>query len=660
MRDGGAQRLVARYGSYELRGLVRRDACVAEYDAVALPSDQSDGGWPVTVKTLKLDGVRDQGIAADFIRDAERWLSLRHLNVRALVDFGQTDDMLYVCSEPFAGRSSAELTPAGFDGSVVRPWSLYVAQIMAEACRAVEVAYSGSGRPNGSLVHGGISPHAILIGNDGVVRLDDFAFARAEARVRSTLSRDVQRTLPYLAPEQLGRSHALTRQVDVWSLGVCMWEMLAGRSLFLGNNDAATLLALTVGAVPRPSESNPSAPPELDAIAQRCIVRNPRERYWSAGAMEADLRAFIAGRGDPIDALELAALVRERAGFDPTLVASQGSPGSARSPTGQRRQATAHNIESVPQRRRYGIAIGFLGTLLVAVTVAGVWLWQRRPSGAVLPSYEASRASLRVAGNHGGAGAATAPGSADPGDSAEAPQMAGAGQVAAADGEPSTREEDATELSAEDGSRSEKQSRPSHPSHSSRSRSRRASEETAPEDDQEVEIVAAGPARAEEERTVTAGASPSPSPSPSAVAPAPVPAPVLAPALPVREAPPGPALPAVGDTAARGAKSSISGVTVEGGVPRAAIQRALERAVPGFRNCYLGASTRLGRSPAESVFVHLVIDESNQAKVTKLGPASLAGMDDCIRQVATRIKSQTPPDVGGVRVTFEIRFAPIR
>ncbi len=82
--------------------------------------------------------------------------------------------------------------------------------------------------------------------------------------------------------------------------------MLTGRSLFLGDSDAATLLALTVGAVPAPSESDPNVPPELDAIAQRCIARNPRERYPSASVMEADLRAFITRQGSAIEAFELA------------------------------------------------------------------------------------------------------------------------------------------------------------------------------------------------------------------------------------------------------------------------------------------------------------------------------------------------------------------
>lgn len=666
MLDSSTQRLIGQYGSYDLQGLVWRDALVAEYDAISLPSAER-GGRRLTVKLLKSTAIHHEGIAEDFLRDAERWLSLTSANVRALVDFGCAEDMLYVCSEPFAGRTASELTPAGLEESVARPWSLYVAHIMAEACRAAETAYHGSGSQSGLLVHGGISPHTILIDDDGVVRLDDFAFARAHARVRNTASRDTARTLPYLAPEQLGHAPALTRQVDVWSLGVCMWEMLTGRSLFLGDSDAATLLALTVGTVPAPSASNPSVPPELDVIAQRCIARNPSERYLSAGMMEADLRAFIMSRGDAIEAFELAALVRERDSLDLRAVGAHGSPGPFQSLAGYRRNSTVTNMESAsgraPGRRRHTVAIGLLSALLVMVTMAGVWIWQERPSRATLPRYEASRSSLRVAGDHGAAGAAT-PDSKDPGASAEARSRAGAGQIPTTRDDEASAANDAPDLGASaeaapadteevtgDRSRSERRSR-----RSSRSgRSRRGGDDER----REGAEIAAAPAQAEETRASAPGPA---APSTGTVTPAPAPAPAIARKLPVREAPPEPARrPTPTDaTAARAAKASIAGVNVQGGVPRAAIQRALDRAVPNFRNCYLNASTKLGRSPAGAVSVHLVIDESNQAKVTKIGSAPLSGMEDCIRHAAARVKSQTPPDVGGVRVTFEIRFAPVR
>lgn len=673
MSDISTQRLRARYGSYDIAGMVGRDSCVTEYDAVAVTEAGSEAGsgagvtvgLPVALKVLQADAVREQALVDDFLRDAERWLQLGDHGVRGLVDFGSHDDMLFVCCEPLVGVSAAELASYGRDATAPEGWNAYVAYILAEACRALEGAYHGSSQHGAPMIHGGISPHTLLIASNGFVYLDDFGFARAHARVRSKRSRDTARTLPYQAPEQLGRAHALTRQVDVWSLGVCMWEMLTGRSLFLGDSDAATLLALTVGALPAPSASNASVPPALDAIVQRCIARNPAERYATAAMMEADLRAFVASLPYAIGPGDVASLVR-----GPDAESGQLAPFSSAG----RRLATATGFdirqEPAPAPRRHSVAIGLLSALLAVVVLAGVWIWSARSDGTELPRYQASRTSLSVAGGsalaaEGAGDQVAAAGALADGDreaSAEEPAaLADADAVEADSDADAAGDEDADRDESARSSRRERRERRER-----RARSRSAESEREQQREQEAARAAA---REREQREEEAGReqqraeTASRSAAQTAATEVPRASAITSP-LPGRvTTPPAPSAPptrSADATAAKSVKTAIAGLDVQGGVPRASIQRAIERVESSFQSCYLSASKTLGRSPSGAVSVHLVIDESNRASVTKLSGTPLSGMGSCLRQAAARIKSRTPPDVGRVRVGFQIRFSPSR
>jgi serine/threonine-protein kinase len=143
----------------------------------------------------------------------------------------------------------------------------------------------------------------------------------------------------YMAPEQVRRA-PLDGRTDVFSLGLVLWELLAGRPLFQGVGPLATAALIVTADIQRPSAMRAGVPAGLEAIAMRAIERNSANRYQTAAAMVLDLERWAAGRPDPRPTL--AALVTARASsLDPSRRAPIPQPPS----TVLRRELSAPIVE---------------------------------------------------------------------------------------------------------------------------------------------------------------------------------------------------------------------------------------------------------------------------------------------------------------------------
>jgi serine/threonine-protein kinase len=141
------------------------------------------------------------------------------------------------------------------------------------------------------LVHRDVSPQNVLVGVDGVARVLDFGIAKAAGRAQVTREGQVKGKLGYMAPEQL-RQRA-ERASDLYACGVCLWEALAMRRLFSGDNDSVVLAKIMAGIVPPPSKHAPDVPPELDAIALRALHLDPGQRFATARDMARAIEVAV-------------------------------------------------------------------------------------------------------------------------------------------------------------------------------------------------------------------------------------------------------------------------------------------------------------------------------------------------------------------------------
>ena len=145
-------------------------------------------------------------------------------------------------------------------------------------------------------MHRDIKPANVLLTPDGGVKVTDFGIARAwDDSDQLTRTGAVIGTATYFSPEQAQGLTADGRS-DLYALGVVMYELLTGVPPFVGESPVSVAYQHVREFAPPPSDLNPNIPAALDAIVMRCLEKDPRRRYQTAGALAADLSRFLSGQ----------------------------------------------------------------------------------------------------------------------------------------------------------------------------------------------------------------------------------------------------------------------------------------------------------------------------------------------------------------------------
>ena len=224
-----------------------------------------------------------------------------HPNVCRVFDSGEVDGkafiaMDYICGEPLSAVCSALHQPDQPMDSTLR--HALAAEVVAQAASGLHAAHEALG-PDGlplSIVHRDVALANLFLRYDGYVEVLDFGISRARLRSTRTQQGILKGRLSGMSPEQL-RGSPLDRRVDVWGLGIVLYELLCGRSPFRRSTQAATLMAVVQPLSPRPRQVDRSIPPELENIVLRALATECEDRYATARDLEADLRKFLRGVG---------------------------------------------------------------------------------------------------------------------------------------------------------------------------------------------------------------------------------------------------------------------------------------------------------------------------------------------------------------------------
>src|SRR5262249_54497002 len=252
----------------------------------------------VALKMVLAGAHAGPDLLARFFTEAEAVAGLQHPNIVQIYEVGEQAGLPYFSLEYADGGSLSERI-----GGKPQPVEEAAGKVELLA-RAMAFAHERG------IIHRDLKPANVLLTADALPKITDFGLAkRLESDSSQTKSGTLMGTPNYMAPEQArGEVHEIGPLADVYALGVILYEMLVGRTPFLGASILDTLQQVRNQEPVPPSRLQPKVPRDLETICLRCLQKDPHKRYDSAQALADDLRRFRAG--EPIKARRVSRLER--------------------------------------------------------------------------------------------------------------------------------------------------------------------------------------------------------------------------------------------------------------------------------------------------------------------------------------------------------------
>jgi serine/threonine-protein kinase len=278
-------------GRYEIVGPLGEGGMATVYRGRRLSDDR-----PVAIKVLRDQYAHDKEFVARFEREAQAVVQLSHPRMVQVFDYGRDGDVHFIVMEYVQGEDlKTQLRRVGaLDEARARV-------IGAEVCEALTYAHAHG------IVHRDIKPQNILLTADGRVKVTDFGIARALASAAITETGTVLGSVQYLSPEQ-ARGLGVGQSSDLYSLGVVLFEAIAGRLPFDGDTPIAIVLKHIHDPAPIPQRDGVPVSLETRRIIMKALAKDPRHRYRSAEELREDLVGTAAhwrdeggGTADPAD-----------------------------------------------------------------------------------------------------------------------------------------------------------------------------------------------------------------------------------------------------------------------------------------------------------------------------------------------------------------------
>jgi serine/threonine protein kinase len=243
------------------------------------------------VKRILAERAQTPYFVEMFVQEARINALLNHPNIVQVFDFGHVGGTYFLAMEYVRGRDVSEILRRL--RSRERPCPVGIAAYIAHEV-AVALGYAhglaGADGTAQNIVHRDVSPSNIICPRTGGVKLLDFGIAKAagEPEVEKTGVGLFKGKISYVAPERI-RDLPFDGRSDLFSLGVVLWELVAGQKLFRDKTEFQTLKNVTEREIPALAGLRDDVPPELDRILARALARDPAERYPTAREMAEDL-----------------------------------------------------------------------------------------------------------------------------------------------------------------------------------------------------------------------------------------------------------------------------------------------------------------------------------------------------------------------------------
>lgn len=290
-----------RFGNYEQLAPIGNGGMGQVYSAI-----DSRLWRKIALKFLPSSLMHDTERVRRFEQEARAASALNHPNIVTIHEIGEVDSVQFIATEFVDGETLREHTRSR------RISNEEVLNIGIQIGSALQAAHEAG------IVHRDIKPENIMLRRDGIVKVLDFGLAKLAPQdlgvhphpstkpVFHTNPGVVMGTVSYMSPEQ-ARAADVDARTDIWSLGVVLYEMVSGRTPFVGETSSHIIVSI-IEHEPEPLSIKSEIPDELQRIVSKCLVKNRKQRYQSIGDLLADLKrlkqrlevdAAIGGMAEP-------------------------------------------------------------------------------------------------------------------------------------------------------------------------------------------------------------------------------------------------------------------------------------------------------------------------------------------------------------------------
>lgn len=247
----------------------------------------------VVIKRILPHLAAQPSFVEQFLQEARVVARLAHPHIVQIFDLGRDGEHYFIVMELVNGHDFNALIRMASKLDEHIPIGV-VARITAALCAGLHAAHTycddqGLVKP---VLHRDVSPHNVLVGVDGSVKITDFGVAKASGSLDQTGAGTLKGKVLYMAPEHvLGR--AADHRIDIFAAGLCLYYGLVQHHPFSRMNEVSALKAVLTAQIPLPTKLRGEIPPELERIVMRALERDPERRYPSAEEMGNDLERFL-------------------------------------------------------------------------------------------------------------------------------------------------------------------------------------------------------------------------------------------------------------------------------------------------------------------------------------------------------------------------------
>jgi serine/threonine-protein kinase len=248
---------------------------------------------PVVLKCVLPQLARDRAFVQLFLDEARLAALLNHQHIAQVYDFGHVDNVYYMAMEYVPGYTVDDLRRKHTAIDKAMPIE-HIAAIASQVCQGLNYAHTLADARGLSLglVHRDVSPHNIIVSVDGSSKIVDFGIAKARAGLTRVQAKGAVGKFGYMSPEQ-SRGEQVDARTDVFSLGVCLWELVTNRRLHDAKIDRAPAYD-PKRPIPPVTTYRRDVPRQFERILETALAIDQNERYATCQEMHLDIERFLA------------------------------------------------------------------------------------------------------------------------------------------------------------------------------------------------------------------------------------------------------------------------------------------------------------------------------------------------------------------------------